>query len=214
MAGIRTPAPIATLERDMPEVYREFEAIADRLEQHYKDVQDLEFTIERGKLYMLQTRSAKRTGPAAVKIAVDLVGEGLIDKRTALGEKYVPARGYHAAAAATLRPRGQGAGDPRRAAAWHRAQCLSGRRSRQGRVHRRQGGGAGRCRRGGGAGAARDLARRRAWDDRRARRAHRPRWRHQPRRCGGPLDGQALRGRCWRTADRRSHRRDALPAIG
>ena len=90
VAGIRTPAPIATLERDMPEVYREFEAIATRLEQHYKDVQDLEFTIERGKLYMLQTRSAKRTGPAAVKIAVDLVGEGLIDKRTALGEKYVP----------------------------------------------------------------------------------------------------------------------------
>ena len=90
VAGTRTPAPIATLERDMPEVYREFEAIATRLEQHYKDVQDLEFTIERGKLYMLQTRSAKRTGPAAVKIAVDLVGEGLIDRRTALGEKYVP----------------------------------------------------------------------------------------------------------------------------
>lgn len=91
VAGIRTPAPIATLERDMPEVYKQFEEIAERLERHYKDVQDLEFTIERGKLYMLQTRSGKRTGPAAVKIAVDLVREGLIDKRTAMTEKYVPA---------------------------------------------------------------------------------------------------------------------------
>jgi pyruvate,orthophosphate dikinase len=91
VAGIRTPAPIATLERDMPEVYKQFEQIAERLERHYKDVQDLEFTIERGKLYMLQTRSGKRTGPAAVKIAVDLVHEGVIDKRTALTEKYVPA---------------------------------------------------------------------------------------------------------------------------
>jgi pyruvate,orthophosphate dikinase len=91
VAGIRTPAPIATLERDMPAAYKQFEEIAERLERHYKDVQDLEFTIERGTLYMLQTRSGKRTGPAAVKIAVDLVNEGLIDKRTALTEKYVPA---------------------------------------------------------------------------------------------------------------------------
>jgi len=91
VAGTRTPAPIATLERDMPAVYREFVEIGERLERHYKDVQDLEFTIENGKLYMLQTRSAKRTGPAAVKIAVDLVQEGLIDKRTAIGEKYIPA---------------------------------------------------------------------------------------------------------------------------
>jgi pyruvate,orthophosphate dikinase len=91
VAGIRTPQPIATLERDMPEVYRQFEQIAERLERHYKDVQDLEFTIERGTLYMLQTRSGKRTGPAAVKIAVDLEHEGIIDRKTALTEKYVPA---------------------------------------------------------------------------------------------------------------------------
>ncbi len=91
VAGTRTPAPIATLERDMPAVYKEFTEIGERLERHYKDVQDLEFTIENGKLYMLQTRSAKRTGPAAVKIAVDLVQEGLIDRRTAIGEKYIPA---------------------------------------------------------------------------------------------------------------------------
>ncbi len=84
VAGIRTPRPIAQLARDMPGVYREFEAIADRLEQHYRDTQDLEFTIERGKLYMLQTRSAKRTAAAAVKIAVDMAQEGLISREEAV----------------------------------------------------------------------------------------------------------------------------------
>ena len=64
------------MREQMPEVYRQFEAIAERLERHYRDVQDLEFTIERGHLYMLQTRSAKRTAAAAVKIAADLVREG------------------------------------------------------------------------------------------------------------------------------------------
>ncbi len=85
VAGIRTPEKIADLARLNPEVYAQFKAIAQRLEQHYRDVQDLEFTVERGKLFMLQTRSAKRTGEAAVKIARDLVNEGLIDKRRAVG---------------------------------------------------------------------------------------------------------------------------------
>ena len=84
VAGIRTPFPISHLAEQMPAVYDEFVAIGDQLERHYKDVQDLEFTIERGKLYMLQTRSAKRTAAAAVKIAVDMVAEGLIDKREAV----------------------------------------------------------------------------------------------------------------------------------
>ncbi len=84
VAGIRTPFDIADLKDRMPAVYDEFVAIGDQLERHYKDVQDLEFTIERGKLYMLQTRSAKRTAAAAVKIAVDMVEEGLIDKREAV----------------------------------------------------------------------------------------------------------------------------------
>ncbi len=84
VAGIRTPFDIADLKERMPAVYDEFVAIGDQLERHYKDVQDLEFTIERGKLYMLQTRSAKRTAAAAVKIAVDMVDEGLIDKREAV----------------------------------------------------------------------------------------------------------------------------------
>jgi len=84
VAGIRTPRRISQMRDQMPEVYRQFETIAERLERHYRDAQDLEFTIERGHLYMLQTRSAKRTAAAAVKIAADLVREGIIDRREAL----------------------------------------------------------------------------------------------------------------------------------
>lgn len=84
VAGIRTPKPLDELAREMPEVYREFVEVAQRLERHYRDVQDVEFTIERGKLWMLQTRAGKRTGAAAVRIAVDMVREGLIDERTAV----------------------------------------------------------------------------------------------------------------------------------
>ena len=84
VAGIRTPSKIGQLKRDMPKAYAEFEQIAQRLEKHYRDAQDLEFTIERGKLYMLQTRSAKRTAKAAVKIATDMVKEKLITKDEAI----------------------------------------------------------------------------------------------------------------------------------
>ncbi len=85
VAGIRTPHKISNLERDLPQAYAEFQRIAERLERHYRDVQDLEFTIERGHLFMLQTRSAKRTAAAAVKIAADMVGEGVITKEEAVG---------------------------------------------------------------------------------------------------------------------------------
>ncbi len=85
VAGIRTPQPISQMKDELPEAYAEFERIGQRLEQHYKDVQDLEFTIERGRLYMLQTRSAKRTAVAAVRIAADMVEEGIITEREALG---------------------------------------------------------------------------------------------------------------------------------
>ena len=84
VAGIRTPSPIATLEKDMPEVYRQFVEVATRLENHYKDMQDMEFTIEDGKLFMLQTRNGKRTAAAALKIAVDLVDEGMISEEEAV----------------------------------------------------------------------------------------------------------------------------------
>jgi pyruvate,orthophosphate dikinase len=84
VAGIRTTEPISALKTRLPDVYRQFVDYAEKLERHYRDVQDLEFTVERGKLYMLQTRSAKRTGEAAVNIAVDLVKEGLISKEEAV----------------------------------------------------------------------------------------------------------------------------------
>ncbi|MEX2136740.1 MAG: pyruvate, phosphate dikinase [Chloroflexota bacterium] len=85
VAGVRTPAKISQMRDELPLVYEQFTEIGERLERHYRDVQDLEFTIERGKLYMLQTRSAKRTAPAAVKIAVDMVGEGILTREEALG---------------------------------------------------------------------------------------------------------------------------------
>ena len=84
VAGIRTPLPIEQLNDYLPECYQQLLQIKDILEQHYKDVQDFEFTIQNGTLYMLQTRTGKRTGPAAVRIAVEMVKEGLIDKKTAL----------------------------------------------------------------------------------------------------------------------------------
>ncbi|MFU0827166.1 MAG: Pyruvate, phosphate dikinase [Lachnoclostridium sp.] len=84
VAGIRTPQPIAKLQEDMPEVYEEFMRIAKLLEDHYKDMQDMEFTIEDRKLYFLQTRNGKRTAPAAIKIACDLVDEGKITKEEAI----------------------------------------------------------------------------------------------------------------------------------
>jgi pyruvate,orthophosphate dikinase len=84
VAGIRTPKHIRELEHDMPEIYAQFLEVAKKLERHYRDIQDMEFTIERGKLWMLQTRNGKRTGPAAIKIVVDMVREGLIDEKTAV----------------------------------------------------------------------------------------------------------------------------------
>ncbi len=92
VAGIRTPKRIEeTLAQDMPEAYEQLQNIGKTLEQHYKDVQDIEFTIQRGKVWMLQTRNAKRTGFAAVRIAVDLINEGLITEEEALQKRRIPA---------------------------------------------------------------------------------------------------------------------------
>jgi pyruvate,orthophosphate dikinase len=84
VAGVRTPVPILELEKIMPDVYHQLHDITTRLEKHYKDVQDFEFTIQEGKLYMLQTRNGKRTGPAAVRIAVELVKEGILTPKEAI----------------------------------------------------------------------------------------------------------------------------------
>jgi len=84
VAGIRTPQPIAEMAKAFPDVYKEFLRIAELLEKHYQDMQDMEFTVEKNKLFMLQTRNGKRTAAAAVKIAVDMENEGLIDRKTAV----------------------------------------------------------------------------------------------------------------------------------
>ena len=84
VAGIRTPKPIATLKDEMPEIYQQFAEICQRLEDHYRDLQDIEFTIEKGKLYILQTRAGKRTAAAAIKVATDLVQEGKISEEEAV----------------------------------------------------------------------------------------------------------------------------------
>jgi pyruvate,orthophosphate dikinase len=84
VAGIRTPMKIAQLQEVMPSIYKQFSKVAEQLERHYSDMQDMEFTVERGKLYMLQTRTGKRTAAAAVKIAVDLANEGMISKEEAV----------------------------------------------------------------------------------------------------------------------------------
>jgi pyruvate,orthophosphate dikinase len=84
VAGIRTPVPILELQKIMPKVYEQLREITTRLEKHYRDMQDFEFTIQEGKLYMLQTRNGKRTGPAAVRVAIQMVEEGLISKEEAI----------------------------------------------------------------------------------------------------------------------------------
>ena len=84
VAGIRTPHPLDDMKEELPEIYKQFSDITDTLEKHYRDMQDIEFTIERGKLYILQTRNGKRTAQAAVKIAVDLVDEGMISEDEAV----------------------------------------------------------------------------------------------------------------------------------
>jgi pyruvate,orthophosphate dikinase len=84
VAGIRTPKHLDELKKDQPDTYKELTDIFDKLEEHYKDMMDVEFTIEHGKLYILQSRAGKRTGPAAVRTAVEMVDEKLITKDEAL----------------------------------------------------------------------------------------------------------------------------------
>ncbi|HEV3237326.1 MAG TPA: PEP/pyruvate-binding domain-containing protein, partial [Gemmataceae bacterium] len=90
VAGIRTPKKIAELQKDMPAVYRQLDDVRNKLEKHYRDVQDIEFTVQKGKLWMLQTRNGKRTGFAAVRFAVDMFHEGLITKEEALSAGRIP----------------------------------------------------------------------------------------------------------------------------
>src|SRR5688500_5997521 len=84
VAGIRTPLAIGDMATELPEAYRELLITQDRLERHFREMQDIEFTVERGKLYLLQTRTGKRTATAAIRIATEMVGEGLIEPREAI----------------------------------------------------------------------------------------------------------------------------------
>src|SRR5690606_19828675 len=84
VAGIRTPEPIEGMATTFPQAYEELVEATKRLELHYKNMQDIEFTVQRGRLFLLQTRNGKRTGAAAIQIAVDMVNEGLVDKKSAV----------------------------------------------------------------------------------------------------------------------------------
>ena len=129
VAGIRTPERIEeTLDKAMPESFSELVEIGKKLEAHYRDVQDVEFTVQRGKVWMLQTRNAKRTGFAAVRIAVDLVNEGLIAEEEALNRQAHSGRRPEPTPAADLRSRIEAGGRQRRPAAGQGDQRRPGRR--------------------------------------------------------------------------------------
>ncbi len=161
VAGIRTPSRISRLQEELPHVYQQFQEIAQRLEQHYRDMQDLEFTIEKGRLYMLQTRSAKRSAPAAVKVAVDMVEEGLITEQEAI-KRVDPFQVYQ-----LLLPRFD---EEEKKRAEQEGRLLAkglnaspGRGQRQGRLRCRPRRAVGQGGHAGGAGAPGDQSRRCAW---------------------------------------------------
>ncbi len=186
VAGIRTPEPLEAMKGRLPDAFAEFVETVQRLEAHYRDMQDIEFTVEDGKLFLLQTRSAKRTAAAALKAAVDMVEEGLISREEAVARidpgqldqllhpRIDPDCG--------LRRRGEG---PER---------LARRRLGCGRLRRRHGRAAGQGGRGRHPRPLGDDARRHPRDDRRAGDPHRPRRDDVP--CGGGRSGhgQAVRG--------------------
>ena len=187
VAGIRTPQPLSQLRRHLPKPYKQFQEICHQLETHYRDMQDLEFTIQKGKLWMLQTRSGKRTAAAAIKIAIDMVKKGLISREEALlrvspdtlDQLLHPIfdegrqKGSHRPGPACLTRRG------------HRRGGLSGRRSRS----------MGRRGPTGHLGAPRDLTRGYRRHGQGPRHSHRTRWQEFARRARGPEHGQVLRGR-------------------
>ena len=190
VAGVRTPQPIAHLEAEMPDVYRQLREITSRLERHYRDVQDFEFTIQEGRLYLLQTRNGKRTAQAAVRIAVDMVREGLISEEEAI-LRVEPAsldQLLHPAP----RPQGEGRGDRHRARGV--ARCCRGR----GGVRCGHRGRARQARRQGDPRAQGDHARRHPRDGRGPGHPHRH-GRHdvtRGRRCTGHGQAVRLRGQC------------------
>ena len=133
VAGIRTPVHISELEKIQPDVYNQLREITTRLEKHYRDMQDFEFTIQDGRLYMLQTRNGKRTGRAAVRVAIQMVEEGLITQ----GRSHLPRRTQPALRLPGSQPGREGQG---RRSARHRLAGFAGRGRRTDRLHRRRSG--------------------------------------------------------------------------
>ena len=187
VAGVRTPEPVAELKKQMPKAYQELERIRQTLERHFKDVQDFEFTIEDGVVYMLQTRNGKRTAMAALKFSMDMYKEKLIDWKTAVMRN--PADQLEQLLAPVFDVGGSRQG--------HRDRDRPARRSRRGvRSHlseRRSRGDGGRQGREGAARARRDVARGSARHDRRRRHSHGARRCVVARRARRAADGQGLR---------------------
>ena len=201
VAGIRTPLPIEALRERMPAVYDELLEIATRLERHYKDMQDIEFTIQEGTLYLLQTRGGKRSARAAVRVAVDLEREHVIDQHTAIlrvkptevNEAIRPVFDDREKAAAIAAGRLLGA----------RAGGRPRRRGGARRLRRRPGGGVGQERPAGDPGAPGDLARGRGRHVRGRGHRHLARRAHLARGGGGGGHGQGVRRRGRGPRDRR-----------
>ena len=197
VAGIRTPQPIEAMRDALPKAFEQFVETMHRLEEHYRDMQDIEFTVEDEQLYLLQTRAAKRTAAAALKAAVTMVDEGLISREEAVG-RIDPAQLdqlLHPMIDPKRRARGRGEGPER----------VAGRGERRHRLRRRHGGRA-REERPGDPRPLGDDAGRHPRDDRRAGDPHRPR-RHDVARGGRRArDGQAVR-RGLRGPDARRRRR-------
>ena len=191
VAGIRNTVPLQDLEQIDKTSYGQLMAIMRTLENHYRDLCDIEFTIERGKLWMLQTRVGKRTAAAAFRIATQLVDQGLIDMDEAL------TRVSGDELARLMFPRFDPSGE--RHADHQGGQRVAGRRRRQGRLRLGDGRRAGRRRRARHPGPPRDQPRRPAWHDRRPGHPHQPRRQDQPRGGGRPRHGQDLRLRRRRT---------------
>ena len=199
VSGTRATRPIQDLAPVLPEAYAQLRETAAKLEMRYRDMQDIEFTVEDGRLWLLQTRDGKRTAAAAVRIAVDLASEELITRADAV--RRVSRAGRLLPAPAAVRG-GPPAAEQSRTAARHRPERLPRRGGRHRRVRPRHRAAARRRRSRGDPAAAGDQARRRARDARRPGHRDHPRRPHQPRRPGGPPVRQARRGRgsrAWRS---------------
>ncbi len=190
VAGIRTPVHISELEKIQPDVYNQLREITTRLEKHYRDMQDFEFTIQDGRLYMLQTRNGKRTGRAAVRVAIQMVEEGLITKEEAIF-RVEPNQLYD-----FLVPSLDEKGKDVEVLATGLA-SIAGRGCRADRLHRRRSGGKvqQRLEREADPGSQRDHARRYWRHGSRGRHSDLPRWHDQPCRSRDARHGQVLRGR-------------------